>query len=252
MTKDGWILYPSALLKAGVSPSTLSGGITRVFSGKRVNGACVEEGTGQGRAAGAPIYIQESGFNPKTCAYMETTTVLSNANQTKLDAASSSSASLAPLSTGVYYLGHVKTSYIDPVSIEIAHQVANIEFRNSAITSARANRHGFTFILPAPFPVYDRTYLERGTTSLSRNKYTATADMRNGSFLYWVLQIFGAGGWAACHFPTSARADFYFTDVAWPKSGNSSYFNYSYSDHTSGACTNLVSHGTNIGGGWIS
>lgn len=53
--------------------------------------------------------------------------------------------------------------------------------------------------------------------------------------------------WAACNFPASPRANFYFNESITAAGSN---FTWTMSDSKSGACTNLVHHGADIGGGY--
>ena len=57
--------------------------------------------------------------------------------------------------------------------------------------------------------------------------------------------VLGLSGWAACGFPLSFTADFHHQDIVTGcKLGGSAW---SWDDHKSGACTNLVHHGSATG-----
>lgn len=146
----------------------------------------------------------------------------------------------AAADAGVRRVVHVSITHADPASPLGSYASPYTWWRNT---------YGLAAWLPTPSGVwiYDETYYAGGSSSKSGATFRANATMRNDSFLYWVLYTFGPTGWAACGFPTSPRANFYFNESITAKGSN---FGWTTGDSKSGACTNLVHHNSNIGGGY--
>ena len=272
---DGWIRYPSVLAKINLSPGSKGKAQTRTVKGSLKGGTCSFELSGTAAANGPELYLEETAYHPASCTFEVTTTPLTPGESQGLAAVgatsggvsveSSSRASTPPQSTewvapsaaasptlaaAASVTGHGQGQWWDPINIKIAHQTVNMGWNYYASPYTwKRNTYGFAAWLPTPTGVwiYDETYYKSGWTSKSGAKFTAAATMQNDSFLYWVLYTFGAGGWAACGFPSSPRANFNFNESITAAGWN---FNYTLSDSKSGACTNLVHHGLNVGGGY--
>ncbi len=269
-TSDGWIVYPSVLDRIVVSSGSKAKARTEVVRGRVADGACHLDLSGTASAS-AQLHIEESAFQPSTCQFKVTTTPLTASESLALAATGSTSGGLsvssatkaatpgaqrtaataAPaVAAASAYSGHVQGQWWDPINIKIAHQTVNMGWNYYASPYTWwSNTYGFAawLLTPTNIWIWDETYYKAGSSSKSGARFSAYANMQNDSFLFWVLYSFGAAGWTACGFPTSPTANFYFNESI---TAAGSYFNYSTGDSKSGACTNLVHHAANIGGGY--
>lgn len=273
-TSDGWILYPSVLDRIALSGTSKDRARSQTVKGKIEGGICTLQMSGTASTT-AQLHLEESAYQPSTCQFRVTTTPLSASETAALATIGSTSGSIsvssssraaapdagprvvgAPAATSLAvtaassYTGHVQGQWWDPINIKIAHQTVNMGWNYYASPYTWwSNTYGFAAWLPTPPGVwiYDETYYKSGSSSRSGANFSANANMQNDSFLYWVLYTFGPTGWTACGFPSRPRANFYLNESI---TAVGSSFNYSVSDSKSGACTNLVHHDQNIGGGY--
>lgn len=265
VSKDGWIHYPSLLAKAGIAPSAAKGS-TGTVKGTRSGAGCRLSYTGTWKPTQGEIFVEEIAFRPQTCeSRIRITRVTQSqvgaisrasrgapskpATATSATAGKSATPTVAPAGAVHTYLAHNKTLWIDPINITISSQAANLKWKSSkTLVSKRVDRYGFVGKI-VNIPV-DSTRLVSSGTSTSVVTLTANATFQNTDFARWVTTILGAPGWIACGFPRSPLATFKFTNVI--TGSTSAKFTYSWSDSKSGACTNLVHHGQNVGPGWVS
>lgn len=247
VTTDGWIVYPS-LVESKLSSTVLARtkATDSLVLGKRSAGVCQTEGSTVASVR-SHVLVEEVAFNPKTCRSIVRSYATSIAAATSVDG--SRTPSMRQKSSAVY-TGHTKTLWIDPINITIASQSANATWGSgSTVVAHRADRYGFSGCLGDV--CVDRTHLKTSSESAKKSSYSAKAKFQNRAFANWVVLILGAAGWLACGAPTSPLATFKFKDGIKPLPGGKTFL-APYSDSRSGACTNLVHHGSDIGGGWVS
>jgi hypothetical protein len=266
VTSDGWVQYQSQLAASGVASS-----VVEVTGIKDDDGGCELDGAGAADATDASItYIEEVGYNPATCQFdVRTTTAtpqqlasLSSPMETTSNVNSITSSALAPVSLAdttttttdsllaaatTVYNRYLKTSWIDPIHITITSQTVALQWTRSAWRKWAYKRNAFKGCVAGV--CLDKTYIVSGsdsfTTLTNGWRKQANVHFRNTSFAKWVAAVLGPTGWAACGFPLSFTADFKHQDIVTGyKSGGSAW---SWSDHKSGACTNLVHHGSATG-----
>lgn len=257
VTRDGWIHYPSLLTKAGLASAKSTTGKAK---GTRVGGVCQISYSGTWTTAQGEVFIEETAFRPKTCESRIRITRVTRGQAGKISIASHGSLGnvgttssvgkkFTPTATLTNYLGHNKTLWIDPINITIASQAANLKWKsNKTFVSERANRYGFVGKILGL--AVDTTRVTSSSTSRSGVAFTAKATFKNTDFSTWVTRLLGPAGWAACGFPETPLATFNFKNKITGTAG--AKFTYSLSDSKSGACTNLVHHGQNVGAGWVS
>jgi hypothetical protein len=265
VTADGWIHYASLVDKAGIASSSATTS-TATVKGTRVGAGCQLPYAGEWTPEQGQVFIEETDFRPETCeSRIRVTRVTQNqvgaisrasgeslnksVVTTPTNAANAALTNATPAAALTTYLAHNKTLWIDPINITIASQAVNLKWKsNKTLVDTRANRYGFVGKIVG-VPV-DKTRLVSSSTSTSGVTFTANATFENTDFANWVTIILGAAGWAACGFPSSPLATFRFKDVITGSAGAT--FTYSWSDSKSGACTNLVHHGQDVGSGWVS
>ncbi|WP_433226608.1 hypothetical protein [Microtetraspora malaysiensis] len=254
---DGWIEYKSMLRSVGASGKT-----SRVAGQREEDGGCTLPGSDEASLGSMQAtYTEEVAYNPATCEFDVLAADLtpsqaadlnsmsdaapSDVSSTEDAAASQEAGGVAPLAAT--YGRYLKTSWIDPININISSQKVGLKWTSSSWLNWAYKRDSFKGCVGGV--CLDKTYIYSGSDSFSTLsngwKKTAKVHFRNTSFAKWVVGILGASGWAACGFPTSSQADFYHTDsVTGYKNGGSAW---SWSDSKSGACTNLVHHGNQTG-----
>jgi len=264
VTSDGWIQYDSVLSQVGASAE-----VSSVAGQRDASGACTSTGASSSRAttSTAVVYTEEVAFNPLTCDSRVATSVLTPAQSSQIEALTSSSPSTSSpsmssteraaantaassanattsLATATVYSRWLKTAWIDPINITISSQRAGLRWTSTAWSYWQYKRDSFKGCIGGV--CLDETYIVSGSNALSYVangwQFNAKVHFRNTSFALWVVAILGPTGWAACGFPLSSQADFYHSDtVTGYKSGASAW---NWSDSKSGACTNLVHHGS--------
>ena len=263
VSADGWIQYQSLLTRVGAPAK-----VTLLKGQRNAAGACTSSGGSDSgpTTSTAVAYTEEVAFNPQTCESKVATSTLSPAQANQLQALSSSSslsgqssekaatntaanasAGNTALAASTVYSRWLRTDWIDPINITISSQRAGLRWTSTAWSYWQYKRNSFKGCVGSV--CLDQTYIVSGSNGLSTVtngwRFNAKVHFRNTSFALWVVGILGASGWAACGFPTSSQADFYHSDtVTGYKSGAAAW---NWSDSKSGACTNLVHHGSATG-----
>lgn len=262
VTSDGWIHYDPLLNQVGASSR-----ITTIQGRHVASGGCETSGGGAAsasRSSTAVTYTEEVAFNPKTCTSKVATSTLSPSQARRLDslapsakssmvsskgaASNTAAASRTPTQTAATtYSRWLKTSWIDPINITISSQRAGLRWTSSNWSYWQYVRNSFKGCIAGV--CLDKTYIVSGSSKLSGISngwsFNAKVHFRNTSFAKWVVAVLGPSGWAACGFPTSFQADFYHSDTVNGYKDGAAAWNWS--DSKSGACTNLVHHGSATG-----
>jgi hypothetical protein len=265
---DGWVQYKSELAVSGVPTTTV-----RVAGTQDAEGGCSLSGAATAVAGDTQAsYIEEVGYNPATCQFdLRTTTAtptqiasLGSPLETTSTVNSITSSAIAPVlitktttdmttdslvtaAAASIYNRYLKTRWIDPINITISSQTVALQWTGTAWRKWAYKRDSFKGCVAGA--CLDKTYIVSGsdsfTTLTNGWRKQANVHFRNTSFAKWVAAVLGLTGWAACGFPTSFTANFHHQDIVTGyKSGSSAW---SWSDSKSGACTNLVHHGTSTG-----
>lgn len=263
VSSDGWIHYGSLLSQVGASTRT-----TTIQGQHESSGGCTSTGGGASDASTsstAVTYTEEVAFNPTTCTSKVATSTLSPAQASRLEAlapaadssvtssqgtasnAAAASTAAPARAASTTYSRWLKTSWIDPINITISSQRAGLRWTSSNWSYWQYLRDSFKGCIRGV--CLDKTYIVSGSSHLSGISngwsFNAQVHFRNTSFAKWIAVILGPSGWAACGFPRSFQADFYHSDtVRGYKNGAASW---NWSDSKSGACTNLVHHGSATG-----
>lgn len=269
---NGWVDYTdsvaSSLSLQGATTSTVDGTVT-------ADGDCEFTASGTGDSSSSDNYQEETAYDPQTCQERVLSGSLTTADEQALDQQTSDAAtydnsgdtanalrsgtdaagsdtatsygdSPDALSATTYYAGaHIKTSWIDPLKITITSLSDNMRwplYGKAGTLSAKV----------VPYEFRWDGWSSSGITPIAFQGITGgwkvpEADhFTNHDFADFVYAVFGLSGWALCGAHTSDQADFYHSESI---SGyrNDSY-SWSYDDHKSGACANLVHH--NHWGGW--
>jgi len=258
VTADGWVHYTSVLGMVGGT------GTTSKFKGVRDDsGSCSISGSDAETASISGLkYTEEVAYNPSTCESTVVTGKITAAQLSKIatltgDPNAANIAATAPAAASAtvsgsnqvaaastVYSRYLRTSWIDPINITISSQKAGAQWTSAALQKWAVTRSSYKGCIGSV--CLDKTYIVSNSQSAASVtggwKVAGNVHFRNTSFALWVVAAEGPAGWAACGFPTSNQADFHHTDyVTGLKAGGS---NWSWNDTKSGACTNLVHHGS--------
>lgn len=268
VSPDGWINYSSTL-----DPSVQLENVTV----QELTGTWTADGrcqiSGQLTSSSADVYSEEIAYNPLLCASrVRTGTVVSGVDPLAVPKAlranvktpapatmavpaakSSSRAGAGTMAAAAvsYQTAHTKTSWIDPVNATITSQTVNMTWP----------LYGAGGTLSATWPSY-KTPIDNwqgpyvstsGFVGLSGDtgwSYTANSHFINTDFATAVYILLGLSGWLACGAHLTNQADFYHSvTINGLRSGS---YTHSWNDSKSGACSNLVHHGTSNGAGSTS
>lgn len=266
VSPDGWINYRSAL-----DPSVRLENVTvQELAGTwTADGRC--QISGQLQSTGANVYSEEIAYNPTLCASrVMSGDIASGVDPLAVPDARSNVRSAPSATTSVpavpraarstasplaaatsYATAHTKTSWIDPVNLTITSQTVNMTWP----------LYGAGGTLSATWPYYTFAYdgwyiasvAPSGFVGLSGDtgwSYTVNSHFINWDFAALVEAVLGTAGWLACGAPSSHQADFYHSvTITGLRSGS---YSHSWNDSKSGACSNLVHHGTSNGSGTTS
>jgi len=205
-------------------------------------------------ATDSELLIEEIAFNPATCEQVIARAQLTPPQQAALNKLMGDSAydgaGLAN-ATQATYKRYLQTAWVDPINIDIARQTLNIQWvhNSSSLTVRQQLTYGWALCVKGLCA--DKTKLISNSKGGTGLVMTGKAHLQNTAFSFWVKLILGAPGWAACNFPTSNTANFYF-DAKITANKTSQSSTYSKSDTKNGACTNLVHGATRTGNGNIS
>ncbi|HET8718153.1 MAG TPA: hypothetical protein VFM50_10430 [Nocardioidaceae bacterium] len=261
MTDDGWIEYSSDLKQLGIEAES------EVISGLRgSSGECTFAGENAGTGETSAVLVREEvAFNPATC---ETEFLVAELSQSEAaEYLTDSPAESADDSTGISegavaksptrvaaaaatHSRWVRTAWVDPIEIDISSQKTALQWNSSAWLKRQVGRDSFKGCIGGK--CLDETYIVSknaffGSYS-NRFEYSGVTHFRNTAFANWVVFFLGAGGWAACGFPTSSTANFHHDgQVVGFKNGD---WKVNWDDRKNGACTNLVHHESSNGGAW--
>jgi len=261
VTNDGAIHYKSDLTALGKRAKPVA-----VTGTREADGSCTSSGSDSGGKSVSTTTItvrEEVAFNPATC---ESEYLV--ANLTPADGAIYTEA--APLSTKAGALGETqqgavaqaalatytrwyKTIWEDPIQIDITSETVALRWNSSSRLAAQHQPYGFNGCVPGGY-CPDRTIIESSAnyfgTYSNRFEYSGVSSMHNSTFSQWVRAVLGPAGWAACGFTSTDRADFsHDLQVVGYKAGTGVWESH-WSDHKSGACTNLVHHDEKTGTSW--
>ncbi|WP_435769891.1 hypothetical protein [Nocardioides sp. SYSU DS0651] len=252
VTDDGWIHYRTDLSALGPKAQRK---LVKGTPGR--GGTCTLSGVERGNAGSKVVVREEVAFNPATCeteylvaeltpaeaaAYADTADVTEEPvvrAQTDVTAAAATT-----------YNRWVRTAWVDPIEIDISSTKVALQWNRNQWLKRGVARNSFKGCISGQ--CLDETYIVSkanyyGNYS-NRFEFSGVTHFRNTAFAKWVVFFFGAGGWAACGFPTSSTANFHHDEqVIGFKSGA---WEVRWDDRKNGACTNLVHHESSNGGSW--
>ncbi|GAA4760274.1 hypothetical protein GCM10023350_53220 [Nocardioides endophyticus] len=260
VTRDGWIHYKSELRALGKRAQTVA-----VIGSREADGSCTSSGSdsGVGSVATTTITVREEvAFNPATCQSEYLVADLTPADGAIYAEAAPPSAETQALGQETKggevqaalatYTRWYKTIWEDPIQIDITSETVAQRWNSSSRLAAQHKSYGFNGCVPGGY-CPDRTYIDSSAnyfgTYSNRFEYSGVSSMHNSTFSQWVRAVLGPAGWAACGWTSSNRADFSHNlqVVGYKTTGN---WESHWSDHKSGACTNLVHHDEKTGASW--
>lgn len=258
----GWLEYTHTL----ASKLRLQHAATKLVKGSvGADGTCRSTDSGTAQPGAAATFEEEVAVNPMTCetkvivgaldandvailntigggtagdaASQNTTRIMKSAANTTLTAMTTSYAS-----------AYTKTAWIDPVNITITSLASNITWPlyGAGGTVAWSGR-AYDF----PYDGWSSTGVALHFSWLSNGvRNESTDSFTNSDFAALVYAIFGAGGWLACgaQFTTTAHFNHDVTVIGYDNGGRG----WAWNDAKSGACANLVHHGSWNGYGTAS